>query len=80
MRYEVKFRVPKDDSGLATYIAKQFNSNTAPYQFERPNDYRAQDFIFYDLESVNNFLMRITKELGDKFILESIQELNPTIA
>ena len=80
MRYEVKFRVPKEKSGLATYIAKQFYSNTAPYQYERPNDYRAQNFIFYDLESINKFLIKITKELGDEFVLECIQEFNPSIA
>ena len=80
MLFEVKFRVPKEDSGYATYIAKQFECNSPPYQFERPNNYRAQNFTFYDLKTINKFLIRITEELGDKFVLESITEEPSSIA
>ena len=75
MRYEIVFCVPQEFSGEATYMAKRFNSITAPYQYERPNDFRAQQFIFLDLLSLNQFLKSAREKYGSKFIIESIENL-----
>ena len=76
MRYELRFCVPADKSGYATYIGKKLNTSCYRYQFERPNNYRAQQFIFYDINILNNFLKTMIAEFGDEFILESLENIS----
>ncbi len=75
MRYEIVFSVPQEYSGEATYMGKKYNTTCCPYQFERPYYYRAQQFIFDDLKSLNQFIKDMIKRFGNKFILESIVNL-----
>ena len=75
MRYEVIFRTPREDSGPATYLAKKFDTTCPPYQFVRPNDYAAQNFIFPDYDTVLKFLIKANEEFGERLIIESIVEL-----
>ena len=76
MRYEIVFSLPQVYSGEATYIAKQFITCCYPYQFERPNNYRAQQFIFKDLASLNRFIKIMSERFDNKFIIESIVNLS----
>ena len=75
MRLEVTFSVPKEESGLATYIASQFQLSSHPYQFKRPNDFCAQQILFKDYASINSFFRIMFDKLGDKFIIESLINL-----
>ncbi len=75
MRYEIVFCVPQEFSGEATYLAKKYNTICYPYQFERPYNYRAQQFIFTDLSSLNQFLKTAKEKYDGKFIIESIVNL-----
>jgi len=77
MHYEIIFRVPMDQSGYATYMAKKYETSSYNYQFERPNNFSAQQFIFYDINSMNQFIKTMVEKLGDNFIIESIE--NQTI-
>ena len=75
MRYEIIFCVPQKLSGEATYMAKKLHTSCIPYQFERPYNFYAQQFIFPDIESLNQFLKSAKEKFGGKFIVESIENI-----
>ena len=65
--YEIYFRTSPENSGKATYMAKQYESYTPPYQRDCGNNRYEQNFLFKHLNDLLKFVKLAIKEFGTDF-------------
>jgi len=74
MRYQITFRVSRENSGKATYLGKRLRSSTTPYQKYVDNDTKSeQEFFFYDIETLNTFLKDSFETFGTDFVVVNLR-------
>ena len=67
MRYVIVFRVNRENSGKATYIAITKGGNTHPFQKPIEPDRCEQEFIFTKIENALNFIESAFEEFESDF-------------
>ena len=65
--YEIEFSVSREHSGKATYMAKQYQSYTSPYQVDCGNNRCKQHFVFKSLNDLLKFVTLAFKEFNSDF-------------